>query len=132
MLGPSRDFVGVGLRVARHDRAVGIAHDKGRIVGAAVGIDQQPREGRENRRRREPARQRARKRGRADVVGDMPLQRRARQTERRIRAEWCSTRGRRRSDARVERPRDGLDRRERRLDRRAIRGRSSVHCRGLL
>ncbi len=78
---PARDLRRVDPRVAGHDRPVGQAHHQRRIVGAAVGIDQQAREGRQHRRRAEPLGEAARQPGRADVIGDMPLERLARQAE---------------------------------------------------
>ena len=49
----------VEMTVARHHRAVGDAHDERRIVEAAIGIDQQTREARENGGRVQHLRRRA-------------------------------------------------------------------------
>ena len=57
--------------VAGHDGAVGELHDQRRVVRAAIGIDQQPREARQHGRRAEARGQRARHGRRADVVGDV-------------------------------------------------------------
>ena len=72
----------IGAGVARHDRAVGKAHDEGRIVQAPIGVDDQARKGRQHGRRAELGRERAGHVRGADVVGDVPLERLARQSER--------------------------------------------------
>ena len=54
------DLVGVDPRVARHDRAVGNSHDQRRVVGAAIGVDQQSRNRSRAPRERPAARRAAR------------------------------------------------------------------------
>ena len=65
----------VEVAVAGDDGAVGQAHDERGVVGAAVGVDQQPRVARQHAPGR-PVRPRARasRCGGADVVGDVALQ----------------------------------------------------------
>ena len=76
-----RPLVGIDAGIAGHDGAVGKAHDERRIVLAAVGIDQQPRERRQHRRHAEPLRQAAADRGRARIVGNVALELGCRQAE---------------------------------------------------
>ena len=68
------DPVLVDPGVAGHHRPVGKPHDQGRVVPAAVRIDEQAREPGEDRRGAEPAGEGPRHRGRADVVGDVALE----------------------------------------------------------
>ena len=70
---PPLRFVGVGARVAWHDRAVRQPHHQRGIVATAVGVNQQARKARQKRRRAELARHRPRHCSRPDVIGDMPL-----------------------------------------------------------
>ena len=58
------------------------AHDQGRIVQAAIRVDDQARIGRQHGRRAERGRERAGHVRGADVIGDVPFERRARQSER--------------------------------------------------
>ena len=67
--------------IARHDGAVGEAHDQGRVVPAPVGIDDEPREPGEDRRSPEAPGERAGHGRRADVVGDVALELGFRQAE---------------------------------------------------
>ncbi len=76
------DLSRIGVSVARHDRAVGEAHDQSRIVQAAIRVDDQARIGRQHGRRAELGRERAGHVRGADVIGDVPFERRARQSER--------------------------------------------------
>ena len=71
----------VDRRIAGNHGAVRQAHDEGRIVLAAIGIDQQAREGRQHRRHAEPPRQAAADRRRARIVGDVALELARRQAE---------------------------------------------------
>ena len=73
--------LGVDCRIAGNHGTVGQAHDQRRVVLAAIGIDQQPREGRQHRRHAETARQAARHRSRARIVGDVAPELRRRQAE---------------------------------------------------
>ncbi len=79
---PASDLRRIGAGVSRHDRAVGKAHDESRIVQAPIGVDDQARKGRQHGRRAELGRERAGHVRGADVVGDVPLERLARQSER--------------------------------------------------
>ena len=71
----------VELAVAGDHRPVGEAHDEGRVVAAAVGVDQQARVAGHDGGRAELGRQRPHDRRNADVVGDVPLQLRWRQPQ---------------------------------------------------
>ncbi len=62
---------GVDGCVARHDGAIGIAHDERGIVEAPVRVDDQARIGGEHGRRRDEPRERAGCFARADVIGDV-------------------------------------------------------------
>ena len=72
-------FVDAGI--ARHDRAIGDPHHQGRVVPAAIGIDQQTREIAEHGGSAERLCHRASHLGRADVVGDVAFELLRRQTE---------------------------------------------------
>ena len=80
MIGPEKPidamcpFSAVVAGVTGNDRTVGKPHDQGRVIVAAIGIDQQPRKPPEYRRRTGVARKRPRQCVDADVVGDMALQ----------------------------------------------------------
>ena len=67
--------------VARHHGAVGEAHHQRRVGAAAVRIDDQAREMREDRRRAELRGQAPGHRRRADIVGDVPGELAVRQAE---------------------------------------------------
>ena len=79
----------VEMTVARHHRAVGDAHDERRIVEAAIGIDQQTREARENRGRVQHLGDAPRHCRGADIVGDMALELVGRQPECSVLARNC-------------------------------------------
>ena len=74
----------VDVAVARHDRAVGDAHDERRVVEPAIGIDQQPRETRRDGRRTQFLGEDPRDSLGADVVGDMAFQLVGRQPQRAV------------------------------------------------
>ena len=76
------DLPCIGVGVARHDRAVGKAHDQRRIVQAPIRVDDQARKGRQHGWRAKFGRERAGHVGGADVIGDVPFERLARQSER--------------------------------------------------
>ncbi len=83
-----REFGRVAMRidiaVGRHDRAVGQFHHDGRIVLAAIEIDEKARETRKHRRAVETGGEAARDARRADIPGDVALKLRRRKTERAI------------------------------------------------
>ena len=64
----------VDPRIAGHDGAVRDPHDEGRVIGAAIGIDEQAREAVMRRRTAERLREAARDRLDPDVIGDMALE----------------------------------------------------------
>src|SRR5262249_52094706 len=70
--------------VARNDGAIREPHDQRRIVGTAVGIDQQPRKAGHKCRTAEFRRKTARYRLDPDIIGDMALKLLRRQSERGI------------------------------------------------
>lgn len=74
-------FAGVEAAIARYHRPVGQPHNQGRIVGSAVGIDQQPRVARQHGRHAKRGRKRTGDRGGSDIIGDVPAKLFARQAE---------------------------------------------------
>ena len=78
---PPRDLRRVDPGVAGHDGAVRQPHDERRVVLAAVRVDDEPREGGEQRRRAKPLGEDAGERGDADIVGDVALELGGRQAE---------------------------------------------------
>ena len=90
MIGPmepdeaSLPFGLIDKRIARNDGAVRHPHDQGRIIGAAIGIDEKARKCGHERRTAEPLGEAARHRLDPDVIGNMPFELLGRQTERAI------------------------------------------------
>ena len=74
-LSSALDLAIVDAGVAGHDRAIGKAHGQRRVVGPAVGIDEQAGKCRKPRRRLEQRREPARHPRGADIVGDVTLER---------------------------------------------------------
>jgi hypothetical protein len=70
---PALDLGRVDAAVAGHDGAVVEAHDEGGVVLAAVGVDDEAREARQDRGRAEPLGEMPRDPARPDVVGDVAL-----------------------------------------------------------
>ena len=85
-LDPCGDLGRVGMRIAGDERAVRDPHDEGRVVGAAVRVDQEAREARQDRRSSEAGGEVARDRRGADVPGDVARQLAGRQAERAVHA----------------------------------------------
>ena len=67
-------FGDVDMAIARDYRTVRQSHDQGRVVLAAVRVDEEARKGREHSGCAEPSREAARHVGRTDVVGDVALE----------------------------------------------------------
>jgi len=75
-------LLSIDAAVAGYHGAIRQAHDQGRIVLTAIGIDEQPRVAREHGRHAKRGRKRARDGSRADVVADVTPELSGRQTER--------------------------------------------------
>jgi hypothetical protein len=72
-LDPGFDLLGAEAGITRHDETVGDLHDERGVVEAAIGIDQEPREAGQDRRRTKRLGQTLGDRRSAEIVGDMAV-----------------------------------------------------------
>ena len=105
------DLIGVDSCVSGDDMAIRKPHDESRIVGASIGIDEEPRKPRQKCGSPENTGEMACDPSRANIVGDVTVELFLRQTERAIGLWQCVCRMiTKEEDARLETSLDSFDR----------------------